>query len=166
MPEPAHLADAFDRHFSNPIHSAFTNFVVISDGLTAAQAASVPGPRFNSVWAITNHVWFWQEALLRLLRGEKVDCADLGAADWSGWPPAGEPADESGWQAARQRTLDCNLALTKFIAGMSAEELEEQLTAWRSPKHQAINSILVHNAYHTCEIISVRHMQGFWVEKT
>ena len=166
MPESTHLARALERHFSNPKPAAFTNFVVVTDGLTAAQAAALPAPRFNSVWGIVNHVWYWQESLLRLLRGEAHTHSDLGAPDESGWPPAGNVADESAWFAACERALAANAALAKFVAGMSAEELEQPLPVWGNARSQAILSIIAHNSYHTCEIISVRHMQGLWIEKT
>ncbi len=166
MSSATHLADALERHFSKPAHIAFTNFVLVTEGLSAAQAAASPGPQFNSVWAIVNHVWYWQELLLRLLKGETPTHADLGAPDGSGWGMAGSPTDEVTWQADRQRALDCNIALAKFVAGLSDAALDEKLEAWGNLKHQAIQSILAHNSYHTCEIISVRHMQGFWVDKT
>jgi hypothetical protein len=166
MSESTHLAKALERHFSNPRPAAFTNFVVVTDGLTAAQAAAVPAPRFNSVWGIVNHVWYWQESLLRLLRGETHTHSDLGAPDESGWPPAGNPADNSVWLEARERALAVNAALANFVSEMSAEELEQPLAVWGNAKSQAILSIIAHNSYHTCEIISVRHMQGFWVANT
>ena len=164
MSESLHLSKALERHFSNPRPAAFANFVVVVDGLTAAQAATVPMPRFNSVWGIVNHVWFWEEALLRLLRGQTYTHTELGAPDENGWPPAGEPGDEAGWQAARIRALEANKAIAEIVAAMSDEELAQPLETWGTAKSSAVFSILAHNSYHTCEIISVRHMQGWWVE--
>jgi hypothetical protein len=60
MSEAQHLADALEGLFANPEHGWFTPCSVAVTGLTAAQAASVPAPRFNSVWAVVNHVRFWQ----------------------------------------------------------------------------------------------------------
>jgi hypothetical protein len=65
MSEAQHLADSLERLFSNPKSGVFAPFITVTDGLTAAQAATVPAPRFNSVWAVVNHVWFWEETLLR-----------------------------------------------------------------------------------------------------
>jgi DinB superfamily len=166
MSSAAHLAAALERHFSNPEHIAFTNFIVVTDGLTPAQAASVPGERFNSVWAIVNHVWYWQEILLRQLQGQTVKHSDLGAPDGGGWPPAGAPTDDALWQADRQKALTANAALAKYVATLTDADLDSEFKAWACAKHEAVNSIFSHNSYHTCEIISVRHMQGFWVEKT
>ena len=89
MPEAQHLADALEGLFSRD-HGWFTPFSVAVDGLDAAQAASVPAPGFHSIWAVVNHVWFWQQVTLLRLQGAPVDRQALGAED--GWPPAGHSA--------------------------------------------------------------------------
>jgi hypothetical protein len=166
MSEAQHLAEALTRHFSGSVSGAFEPFELVTEGLTAAQAAAVPMPRFNSVWAIVNHVWFWQEVLLRLLRNQPATHEALDAPEPSGWGMAGDPADEAAWQADRRRALAGNAALAAAVARLSEAELVETVEAWGSPKYQAIQSIIGHNSYHTCEIISVRHMQGLWLERT
>jgi hypothetical protein len=166
MSEAQHLAEALKSLYHGPALGVFTSFETATDGLTARQAATVPADRFNSVWGVVNHVWFWQEALLCLLLGETYDHAALGAPDGSGWPPVIDPDDEAAWQTDRQRALRVNVALASFVEPMSDRELEELLPVWAGPKHRAIQSIIAHNSYHTCEIISVRHMQGFWLERT
>ncbi len=166
MSEAQHLSTSLKRLFFGSTVGVFAPFEVATDGLTAAQAAAVPAPRFNSVWGIVNHVWFWQESLLRLLRDQSADHTLLGAPDGSGWPPAGGPTDETAWQAARQRALEVNTNLAEFVAHLTDEELAQTLTSWNGPKHRAVQSIIAHNSYHTGEIICVRHMQGLWLENT
>jgi hypothetical protein len=166
MSESQHLAQSLNRlYFGNKV-GAFAPFEAATDGLTARQAVAVPMPRFNSVAGIVNHVWFWQEALRLLLLGKTYTHEELGAPDESGWPPAGAPDDEKGWNQSRQRALDVNTALADLVAGLSQAEIESTLEAWGSPKHRAVQSIIAHNSYHTAEIITVRHMQGFWMEST
>jgi hypothetical protein len=166
MSEAQHLAEALTRHFAGSTPTgAFLPFEAATEGLTAAQAAAVPAPRFNSIWAIVNHVWFWQEVLMRLLQNQPASHELLGTPDGSGWAPAGDPVDEAAWQADRKRALEVNTSLAAVVARLSEAELVETLEAWRSPKHQAIQGIVAHNSYHTCEIISVRHMQGLWLER-
>ncbi len=164
MSEAHHLAEALTRHFVGSTMGAFIPFEAATAGLTPAQAAAVPAPRFNSVWAVVNHVWFWQETLLRLLRDQPAHHEILGASDSSGWPAAGDSNDEAGWQTARQRALEVNLTLAGEVARLSEVEMVEILAAWSSPKYRAIQSIIAHNSYHTCEIISIRHLLGWWVE--
>lgn len=166
MSEAQHLADAFRDLLTGRANGVFASLETATADLTAAQAAASPGPRFNSVWAIVNHVWFWQETLLRLLREQDAPHAELGAPDHSGWPPAGEASDEAGWQAARARVFACNRELADGIASLSDEALAQPLYKWNAPKYKAAQDIIAHNCYHTCEVISMRHMLGLWMERT
>jgi hypothetical protein len=166
MSEAQHLAESLTICFNSDKLLAFAPFSVATDGLTAAQAAHVPAERFNSVWAVVNHVWFWQEAPLRMLRGEPFEPKDLGAEDWSGWPAAGDSADDAAWQAARQRCLDTNAALAAFVAELDAVGIEREVAPGWGKVHQTIQATIAHNSYHTNEVISVRHMQGLWLERT
>lgn len=166
MSEAQHLADSLERLFSHPASGVFAPFITVTDGLIAAQAASVPAPRFNSVWAVVNHVWFWEETLLRLLRGQSATHQELGAETEHGWPTAGSPTDDAAWQAARTRALATNAELARHIRSLNDEEIAQPLEAWGTVRARAVLSILAHDSYHTCEIISLRHMQGWWVEGT
>ena len=80
MTEAQHLADALKGLFADPEHGLFTAFTVAVDGLTAAQVAAIPAPRFNCIWAVVNHVRFWQEYTLLRLHGLTIDRQALGAA--------------------------------------------------------------------------------------
>lgn len=162
MSEAKHLAAALSEYFSNPENGAFADFSAATAGLTAAQAAAVPGERMNSVWAVVNHLWFWNEAPLRKLRGEPVEPGDLGAENWGGWIPAGDPADDAAWNAARERALASNKAFAAAVAELTPEQLAADLPGW-GPAHGIVQGMLAHNAYHTGEIITIRHIQGFWV---
>jgi hypothetical protein len=166
MSEAQHLADALERLLSNPASGVFAPFITVTEGLTAAQAASVPAPRFNSIWAVVNHLWFWEESLRRVLRGESATPAELGAATEHGWPAAGSPTDEAGWQAARSRVLATNAELARYLRTLDDEAIAQPLDAWGTVRARAVLSIIAHDSYHTCEIISLRHMQGWWVEGT
>ncbi|NNJ11872.1 DinB family protein [Chloroflexales bacterium ZM16-3] len=166
MSEAQHLADSLTSYFNSDKLIAFAPFSVATNDLTAAQAAHVPAERFNSVWAIVNHVWFWNEVPLRMLRGEAVEPKDLGAEDWSGWPSIGDPADDAAWQTARQRCLEANAAFAAFVAEMDEAALEREVAPGWGPAHGIIQGMIAHNSYHTNEVISVRHMQGLWLERT
>lgn len=165
MSEGAHLGAALSRLFTHREVVAFATFAVATDGLTAAQAARVPAEGFNSIWAIVNHVWFWNEAPYRMLSGQPVTPEELGAPDWGGWAPIGDPHDEAAWQAARERAMAANTAFAAHVATLSNTDMEREIPHW-GPIHSIVNGMLAHNSYHTCEIISVRHMQGLWLERT
>jgi hypothetical protein len=56
MSEAQHLAQAIEQLFVSDAPAWFTPFAVATDGLSAEQAATSPAPRFNSIWAVVNHV--------------------------------------------------------------------------------------------------------------
>ncbi|HMQ32522.1 MAG TPA: DinB family protein [Chloroflexaceae bacterium] len=163
MSEGKHLSVGLIESFNSARPAAFAPFSMATDGLSAAQAARVPGERLNSIWAVTNHLWFWNEAPLRLLRGQAVEPAELGAADWKGWPPAGDPADEAAWQAARARAIEANAAFAAAAAELAPEALAAELPGW-GPAWAIVQSMLAHNSYHTGEIMTLRHLQGLWID--
>jgi hypothetical protein len=164
MCEAEHLADALRGLFSNPGHGWFTPFSVSTEGLSAPQASSVPAERFNSVWAVVNHVRFWQEAVRLRLQGAPVDRAALGAED--GWPPVGDGQSEEAWGAARSEALQSNEALAGYVASLDDATLAEPYQEGRALRSQIVHGIIGHNCYHACEIISIRHMLGLWLERT
>jgi uncharacterized damage-inducible protein DinB len=164
MSEAQHLAEALEVLFTSDAPGWFSPIATATEGLTAEQASTVPRERFNSVWAVVNHVRFWQEAALRQLQGQEVDYPALGSEDGSGWPPAGEPDDEDAWHAARTRALEANAALARYVASLTDADLDAPLgegEVWSTRRH-LVYSMLAHNSYHTCEVISIRHMQGLW----
>jgi len=166
MSKANHAAEALELLFTSTTPGWFTPFVTATDGLTAEKAATVPAERFNSVWAVANHVRYWQEVALLQLQQLPVDSAELGSEDGSGWPPAGDPADEFAWQEARKRALEANAALVRYISNLTDAELDQPLSdgdEWNTRRH-LIYSMIAHNSYHTCEITTIRHMQGWWFD--
>ncbi|MEZ4863922.1 MAG: hypothetical protein R3C14_21550 [Caldilineaceae bacterium] len=165
MSELRRLADIIERHFVNPQSSSFAHFVVVSDGLTGAQAAHVPGERFNSIWALTNHMAFWMD----YTRGAFLQ-EDVGLAAWrmdgigNGWPPLGAVTDDA-WLAARQRAMAICHSFAAAIRTLGPAILEQpQARLFGGTPYQAITAMYGHNCYHTAELLTVRHMQGLWVD--
>ena len=163
MSEPKHLSESLTEYFNSAKPAAFAPFGTATEGLSAAQAATVPGERMNSIWAVVNHLWFWNEVPLRMFRGQPVEPADLGAADWKGWPPIGDPTDEAAWQAARTRALEANAAFATAVAEFDPARLQEDLAGW-GPAWSIIQGMLAHNSYHLGEIVTLRHLQSLWIE--
>lgn len=163
MSEANHLSTGLIEAFNSAKPSAFAPFGAATDGLSAAQAAHVPGERLNSIWAVVNHIWFWNEVPLRMIRGEKVEPADLGASDWNGWPTIGDPSDDAAWQAARQRCLEANAAFAAAVAELSPEAIAGDLAGW-GPAWAVIQGMYAHNSYHIGEIVTLRHLQGLWID--
>lgn len=166
MAEGEHLAGSLLSHFAADRIGPYLPFKLATVRLTAQQAAATPAPGFNSIWAISNHVTFWQEAMLRLLEGHGADWRTLGALDPSGWPPAGDPADDEAWLASRARALDINAQLAAWLRPLEAAALDAALPTWGLSVREAGYSLIAHNGYHTAEIITLRHMQGWWLDQT
>lgn len=166
MSKTNHSAEALELLFTSTTPGWFTPFVIATDGLTASQAATVPAPHFNSVWAVVNHVRYWQEAALLQLQQLPVDSSALSSDDGSGWPPVGDPADEFTWQEARKRALEANASLARYVATLTDAALDQPITdgnEWHTRRH-LVYSMIAHNSYHTCEITTIRHMQGWWFD--
>jgi hypothetical protein len=166
MSEREHLAYVIENHFSNPdsnVGGTFAPFVVVTDGLTATQAAQSPGERLNSVWAIVNHIAFWQEVTRLGALGQRIVVSDWGLQEMgNGWPPLGA-ITEANWRAARQRALDGNKAFAQAILSLTDEEFRTRTDpSWGGLVSQAVLSIYGHNCYHTAEILSMRHALKWW----
>lgn len=166
MSEAPFTAEALDLLFTSTVPGWFSPFAIATDGLTARQAATVPAPRFNSIWAVVNHVCYWQEAALLQLQHLPVDGGALGSGDGSGWPPIGDPTDEAVWQEARRRALEANATLAQHVKTLTDAELDQSVAegeVWNTHRH-LILSMIAHNSYHTCEITTIRHLQGWWFD--
>lgn len=166
MSESSSVAEALEVLFTGTSPGWFSPFALATDGLTAEQAATVPAPHLNSVWAVVNHVRDSQEAALLQLQQRPVESATLGSEDGSGWPPVGEPTNKAAWQEARRRALEANAALARHVATLTDAELAQPIAEgeeWQTRRH-LIYSMIAHNSYHTCEITTIRHMQGWWFD--
>jgi uncharacterized damage-inducible protein DinB len=121
----------------------------------------VPQERFNSIWGVVNHVCYWDEAALLVIQGSDKQPETLGGAA-GGWHKP-DNADDAAWQALRTRALEMHEQLVEAIAALDDEQLHTVKEMWKQTPYQIAESILAHDSYHTCEIITLRHMQGLWV---
>ncbi|GAB4122086.1 MAG: hypothetical protein OHK0050_31600 [Roseiflexaceae bacterium] len=165
MSELHRLADTIEHHFALTSSSSFVHFVVVSDHLSAAQAAQIPGERLNSIWAITDHMAFWMEFTRAALANEDVDLAAWGLREvGNGWPPITATTD-AAWQASRQRALAVCAAFADVIRQLDSKSMDQPLQRlFGDTPAQAIMSIYGHNCYHTAELLTIRHLQGWWVD--
>lgn len=163
MSEAKHLSVGLVEGFNSANPNAYAPFGAATAGITAAQAAAAPGERLNSIWAVVNHLWFWNEVPLRKLRGEPVEPGDLGASDWNGWPAIGDPTDDAAWEAARERAIAANAAFAAAVAELGPEGLAGDIPGW-GPAWAIAQGMAAHNAYHIGEIVTLRHLQRLWID--
>ena len=158
------LADALHDLFANPEAGWFTRISVAVQGLTVEQAAQVPADRFNSVWGVVNHVCFWQEFMLNRMQGLSVN--RMSSNIHHGWPPIPDHPTQADWEASLSRMFAANCMLADFVKTLGDETLHRPVAAGKPSPYQVIQGVIAHNSYHTCEVISIRHMLGLWLERT
>ena len=163
MTEPTHLAETLNGFVAQPGLFWFPSFVDATAGLNAQQAASVPAARFNSVWAVTLHLTLCQRFALAILSG-KADAESIFAD--GAWPAPRDPESQAAWQEAKADLLEVNRAFSACVAALPPETMETELAPVGMKRFQYIQGHLAHNSYHLCEIVSVRHMLGLWLENT
>lgn len=163
MSEGQHLADTVVAFFAYANHGTLTPFTDAVAGLTAVQAATDPGHGLHSVWATVSHVRFWHEVTLRQLRGLPVDYGAVGPPN--DWPPPADPPDEEAWRGEVDRTVALNQEVAQIVEGLGDQELEEAVVAGYVTRWQIVQSLIAHNAYHTCGIIAARRVLGLWAPK-
>ena len=125
MNQAQSLADALQAFFSTPEAGWFTPQSIVLQGLTAEQAARVPIERFNSVWGVVNHVYFWQDYMFKRLQGMEVK-RDRSAGS-HGWPPVPPNFNEPNWGSDQERMFLVNRELTKYVASLNNEVLFDLL---------------------------------------
>jgi uncharacterized damage-inducible protein DinB len=160
MSEAQHLADALENLLVNPDAGWFAVLPQAVGCLTAEQAATEPAKGFNSVWKVVNHIAYWQEYFLRLLKDDTFEAKQLG----EDWVPIPDPKDDIAWQEAVKRAIDINMQLSEEVEALKDADLELPIAAGKSKRYQELMGLIAHNSYHICEIISIRHMQGLWLE--
>ena len=164
MSEAKHLADSLVKLLSDPEGGWFTPVIVALEGLSPDQAARSPGQGFNSVWSVVNHMTYWQEYLQHRLRGEKEH--SWGQTSKGSWQVIKQPYLEHEWIADRESLFATSQVLAAVVGSFSDEELSQSYAEGRAERYLVIQGIIAHNCYHTNEIISIRHMLGFWLKKT
>jgi len=160
MSEAQHLADALENLLVNPDAGWFAVLPQAVGCLTAEQAATEPAKGFNSVWKVVNHIAYWQEYFLRVLKDDTFEAKQLG----EDWAPIPDPKDDIAWQEAVKRAIDINMQLSEKVEALKDADLEQPIQAGKSKRYQELMGLIAHNSYHICEIISIRHMQGLWLE--
>jgi DinB superfamily len=158
--EAQRLADQLKRYFTKNT-GVFLSFADATADLTAAQALHVPQEKFNNIWGVVNHVRYWDEAALLTIQGSDKQPETPGGAT-GGWHSP-ESADEAAWQALRARALAIHEQFAEAIAALNDEQLHTVKAVWKQTPYQIGESMLAHDSYHTCEIITLRHMQSLWV---
>jgi hypothetical protein len=110
------------------------------------------------------HLTLCQRFALAVLRGDPIDVDAFFAEGM--WPPVRDAANEAAWQQAVTELLAVNHALAECVAGLSEADLERDLGVVGMKGFAYIEGQLAHNSHHLCEIVTIRHVQGLWLEES
>jgi len=131
-------------------------------GVTAEQASWRPaGEAANTIWETLNHLIYYKERVLERANGgspvfpykDNTETFEAGKA----------AGDEAAWQAALARLDAIHQGFKTFLA----TQTDEQVTAplGNGTIAQTLANILLHDAYHTGQVVMVRKLQGSWPAK-
>ncbi|USG64664.1 DinB family protein [Brevibacillus ruminantium] len=127
-------------------------------GLTAAQASwRPPGEAGNTIWENVSHLLFYKERLLQRLQNQDEVTADSNDDTFT---PSGGPEDEAAWQADVKRMETVHHQLRSLL-----ETFDEDAFDRPSPIKTlglSVWSIILHDAFHTGQIVQIRKLQGSW----
>ena len=119
-------------------------------GVKASQATWKPDAETPSIWEITLHLNQWLEDLIRDLRNEEAPKPE----DW----PAVEESSQSAWEALVKQTMANTKELRGLVSGLTREDLLHPSAGRKTPVFSHLISILVHDAYHSGQIVKMQQI--------
>jgi uncharacterized damage-inducible protein DinB len=161
MSESEHLANALIDSLLEDENGWFLPVFEALEGLSAEQAARSPGEKFNSPWRIVRHMAYWTEVIKLRLEGK--DPAQTLGEDWGALP---DPGSEKAWAADKHRLESVTRELAEIVRGWDTTFMDQSYRQRKHSHRQVIQGLIGHNCYHTNEVISMRHMLGYWLEET
>ncbi|ANC77327.1 hypothetical protein ABE65_011140 [Fictibacillus phosphorivorans] len=123
------------------------------EGLTAKQASfRPPGESTKSIWENVNHLIYYKERLVANLEGQEWTRMDGNDTFFI----IKQTEDDDDWILTIDRAEKVHDKLKELLNRMSSEDLKE------SGLESDLIDILLHDAYHTGQIMLLRKMQGSW----
>jgi len=124
------------------------------DGLTAEQAMWRPvGEAANTIWQNVNHLMYYKERLTANLEGREWTHNLDGDETFS---LTEQLNDNEKWAEIVQRVEMVQRSLREAISKTTTEEFEQ------NNLEEMLYNIILHDAYHTGQIIQIRKLQGSW----
>ncbi|MRN51755.1 DinB family protein [Paenibacillus monticola] len=126
-------------------------------GVDHLQASWKPqGGAANSIWETVNHLTYYKERLLKKLKG----LPQLPDVDSNDDTFIVTVTGEEEWEKAVAALKTVHASLREVI-----EALEEGAYDWGGSGHapgEEVMSLILHDAYHTGQIVLIRKLQGSW----
>jgi uncharacterized damage-inducible protein DinB len=146
------LLKVLDSTFDN--ESWYAPFKQAIEGLTVEQAIWKPsGEATKSIWENVNHLIYYKERLAANLEGREWTHNLDGDQTFYLTDPS---TDEKEWKKVIERSDNAQRNLRQVLSKISERELDQN-----SLEEKLLN-IMLHDAYHTGQIMQIRKMQGSW----
>lgn len=128
-------------------------------GLTAAQASWRPqGEAANTIWENVSHLLYYKERLLHRL--QSTEHAGSAETNDDTFAPSGGPEDEEAWQTAVQRMGDVHRRIHEHLVSLPNDAFDQIVPG--KPVGLSVISLVLHDAFHTGQIVQIRKLQGSW----
>ncbi|MTH53883.1 DinB family protein [Bacillus mangrovi] len=124
------------------------------EGLTPAQASWRPaGESAHSIWETLNHLIYYKERLAAGIEGRVWTRHLSGDENFHLTEPS---SDEKEWTKVKSRAEHAHAELRELLTAMPEENLS------RNALEKKLLDQMLHEAYHTGQIIQTRKLQGSW----
>jgi uncharacterized damage-inducible protein DinB len=131
------------------------------NGLTFEQANWRPeGEHVNTIGETVNHLIFYKERLLKRLTGEESEYPP-GLTNDDTFLGANETEEE--WQRMLVRLKNVHQGIRDRIAAWDDAQFDNKIPT--TPAGKWVHSLILHDAYHTGQILYIRKLQGSWVAR-
>ncbi|MCM3731521.1 DinB family protein [Fictibacillus nanhaiensis] len=146
------LLNVLDSTFNK--ESWYAPFKHAIDGITAEQASWRPaGEVTKTIWENVNHLIYYKERLAANLDGrEWVHNLDGDETFYL----TDQSNDDKEWKKVAERAENAQRNLRQVLSTISDEKLDQNSLEGK------LLDIMLHDAYHTGQIIQIRKMQGSW----
>lgn len=128
----------------------------VLEGLDWAMTAERPNGAPHSIWQILNHLIYWQEFCLALLRDEKPAVPEH-ASDT--WPDRNAPTSADEWNNAVKVFLEALRAAEQATEVELKGDISARLGRSRA---EVMGMMIGHNSYHLGQIVLLRQMLESW----
>ncbi|WP_310550932.1 DinB family protein [Paenibacillus glufosinatiresistens] len=122
-------------------------------GVNEEQALWKPkGEAGNSIWETVNHLAYYKERLLRNIKGlPPLPDLESNTATFTV-----TESGEEDWKAAVENLKNVHAELREYIAALDEDGGPE------NKRTELLMSLVLHDSYHTGQIVLVRKLQGSW----
>lgn len=128
-------------------------------GVDAKEASwRADGTAANTIWETVTHLLYYKERFLHRLSGTNF-AAEVQSNEET-FIPQGSSDDEEAWKRTVQRLEEVHHLLYEKLRSLTMEELQQPLP--QVSVQQSAMSLVMHDAFHTGQIVQLRKMRGTW----